>query len=170
MMQQVLYNHVSSRRLRSQAEITRTRIESIIESQPGIRFRELVRMTKLAHGTLSHNIKILERQRRIRIRRDRGSTHIFPKSYDDKLCVAIVYTRHPTTMAIIALLLANDCNCHQIKKAVMRSSSTVCEHLKRLSLADLVSRRRMANRLWVYSITDIEMAVMIMNRRTSNNW
>jgi predicted transcriptional regulator len=146
MMQQALYSHVSSTRLRSQAEITRTRIESIIQSQPGIRYRELVRMTKLAHGTLSHNIKMLERQRRIRIRRDKGSTHIFPKSYDDKLCIAIVYTRHPTTMAIIALLLAaNECNCHQIKKAVMRSSSTVCDHLKRLSLAGLVSRR-MANK------------------------
>lgn len=144
---------MSSRRLRSKAEITRTRIESIIQSQPGIRFGELVRMTQLAHGTLSHKIKIHERQRRVRIRRDRGSTHIFPKSYDDKLCIAMVYTRHPTTMAIIALLLANErCNCHQIKKAVMRSSSTICEHLKRLSLAGLVSRR-VAKRSWVYGIT-----------------
>jgi hypothetical protein len=38
-------------------------------------------------------------------------------------------------------------------------------HLKRLSLASLVSRRRMANRVWIYAITDVEMAIMIMNRR-----
>jgi predicted transcriptional regulator len=156
MMQQAICNHVSSRRLRPQAEITRAMIMSLIQSQPGIRYRELVRITRLAHGTLSHNIKILERQRRIRIRRDRGSTCFFPGGYDNRLCDAIAFTKHPTTMAIMASLLANECNCQQIKDAVMRSSSTVCEHLKRLCLAGLVSRRRMANRVWVYAMRDVE--------------
>jgi predicted transcriptional regulator len=166
MMQQAICNHVSSRRLRPQAEITRAMIMSFIQSQPGIRYRELVRITRLAHGTLSHNIKILERQRRIRIRRDRRCTRFFPDGYDNRLADAIAFTKHPTTMAIMASLLANECNCHQIKDAVMRSSSTVCEHFKRLSLAGLVSRRRrMANRVWIYAITDVEMAIMIMNRR-----
>jgi predicted transcriptional regulator len=68
MMQQAICNHVSSRRLRPQAEITRAMIMSLIQSQPGIRYSELVRITRLAHGTLIHNIKILERQRRIRIK------------------------------------------------------------------------------------------------------
>jgi predicted transcriptional regulator len=160
-----MFDHVSSRRLRPQSETTRAMIVSLIQSQPGIRYRELVRITKLAHGTLSHNIKILERQRRIIIRRDRGCTRFFPDGYDNRLCDAIAFTRHPMTVAIMALLLAHECNCHQIKDAVMRSSSTVCEHLKRLCLVGLVSRRRMANRVWVYAIRDVEMAAMIMNQR-----
>jgi predicted transcriptional regulator len=167
MMQQAICNDVSSGRLRPQAEITRAMIVSLIQSQPGIRYRELVRITKLAHGTLSHNINILERQRKIRIRRDRRCTRFFPDGYDNRLADAIAFTKYPTTMAIMASLLANECNFHQIKDTVMRSSSTVCEHLKRLSLAGLVSRRRrrMANRVWIYAITDVEMAIMIMNRR-----
>ena len=73
MMQQAMCNQVSSlRRLRPHAETRRARIVSIIQSRPGIRYRELVRITKLAHGTLSHNVRILERQKRIRIRRDGG--------------------------------------------------------------------------------------------------
>jgi predicted transcriptional regulator len=149
-------DHISSRRLRPEAETTRAMILSPIQSQPGIRYRELVRITKLAHGTLSHNIKMLERQRRIRIRRDRAYTRFFPEGYDNRLCDAIAFTKHPTTVAIMASLLAHECNCHQIKDAVMRSSSTVCEHLKRLSLTGLVSRRRIASRVWVYAIRDDE--------------
>jgi predicted transcriptional regulator len=142
MLQVLLYSHMSSRRLRSQAEITRTRIESIIRSQPGVRFRELVHMTKLAHGALRHSIKIFEAQRRIRVISDRGSMRFFPKNYDDKFCSAISCVGHSTTTAIMnSLLLVNECNFSQIKKAVMRSSSTVYEHLKRLCLADLVLKR-----------------------------
>jgi predicted transcriptional regulator len=153
MMQQAICNQVSSsRRLRPHAEITRARIVSVIQSRPGIRYRDLVRITKLAHGTLSHNVKILEWQRRIRIRRDRGSTHFFPDGYDNRLCDAIAFTKHPTTMTIMAslLLAKNERSCHQIKDAVMRSSSTVCEHLKRLFLAGLVSRRMAKNRVSLF--------------------
>jgi predicted transcriptional regulator len=153
MMQQAICNQVSSsRRLRPHGKIMRAMIVSVIQSRPGIIYRELVRITKLAHGTLSHNVKILERQRRIRIRRDRGSTRFFPDGYDNRLCDAIAFTKHPTTMTIMAslLLAKNERSCHQIKDAVMRSSSTVCEHLKRLFLAGLVSRRMAKNRVSLF--------------------
>lgn len=139
-------------------------IVSVVHSQVGISYRELTRATKLAHGTLSHNIKMLERQKRIRVRRDKGSTRFFPMGYDNRICNVIAITKHPTTMAILVSLMGHEYNCHQIKKAVIRSSSTVSEHLKRLSLAGLVSRRK-ANRVWIYGTRDVEMAELIMNRR-----
>jgi len=168
MQQQTPYNLASSsRRFRPQAEEARIRIASMIQSQPGIRYRELARETRLAHGTLSHNIEILERQRRIRVRRDRGSTRFFPESYDSRSCDVIACTTDPTTMAVMFSLWGNinGCNYQQIKRAVMKSSSTVCEHLKRLCLAGVVSRRRNADGIWIYGIADIDMAAMIVNAR-----
>jgi predicted transcriptional regulator len=161
------------KKARRHTEIRRARIVSVIQSRPGIRYRELVPITKLAHGTLNHNIKRLERQRRIRVGNDRDFTCFFPENYDEKFYGAIACVGHCTTTAIMdsSLLLANECNFSQIKKAVTRGSLTICEHLKQLCLAGLVSRRMAKNRAWVYTITDMEMETMIINQTgASNNW
>jgi len=163
---QILCNTIS-RRLRPQGEEARNIIMSVIQSCAGIRYSELARKTSLAHGALSHHIKMLQRQRRIRVRRDRGSTRFFPESYDDGLCNAIASASHPTTVAIMALLIRHKCNYRQIKSTIMKSGSTVCEHLKRLHSAGLVSRKR-TDRILVYGITDADKAIMIMHRRYGN--
>jgi predicted transcriptional regulator len=158
-------NVVASRRFRPQAEEARKMIVSVIWSQAGIRYSELARKTRLAHGTLSHHIKILERQKKIRIMRDGGSTSPFPESYEDSLCGAISAVNHPTTMAIMMLLLRHECSYHQIKNVLMKSDSTICGHLKRLRLAGLASRRkRIENRSWIYGIADVNKAVMVLNK------
>lgn len=163
---QILHSTLS-RRLRLQGEERRKRIVSLVQSCAGIRYSELVWKTNLAHGTLSHHIKILERQKRIRVRRDNGSTRFFPDSCDDGLCNAISSASHTTTMTIMALLLRRECSYGQIKNMVRRSGSTVCEHLKRLLSAGLVSRRRVDS-IWVYGVTDVNRAIMIMNTRRMN--
>lgn len=160
---QVLYNTVS-RRLRPHAEEARSRILSVIQSHAGIRYTELAHKTGLAHGTLSHHIKILQRQRRIMVRRGKGSTRLFPERYDDALCNAISFADHPTTIAIMSLLPRHECSFGQIRNTIMKSGSTVCEHLKRLDSAGLVSRRRI-DRIWVYGIADPDKAIMIIKRR-----
>jgi DNA-binding transcriptional ArsR family regulator len=99
-------------------------------------------MTNLAHGTLSHHIKILLRQGKIRVRRDSSSTRLFSKDYDDELCNAIASASHPTTLAIMALLMGHEYGYTQIKSALERSASTICGHLRRLRSADIISRKR----------------------------
>jgi predicted transcriptional regulator len=163
---QVLYS-TSSRRLRPHGEEARSKIMSVIQCYAGIRYSELARKTNLAHGTLSHHIKMLQRQRRIRVRKNGSSTRLFPESYDDGLCNAIASADHPTTIAIMALLLGHECSYEQIKNTVMKSGSTICEHLKRLHSAGLISRRRV-DRVSVYGIRDADKAIMIVNRRYGN--
>lgn len=160
---QVLYNPIS-RRLRPQGEETRHTIVSYIQTNAGIRYNELSRGTGLAHGTLSHHIKMLERQKRIVVRRNSGSTRLFPENYDKGLCDALSSVSHPTTIAILTMLFAHECNFNQVKNTITKSNSTVCEHLKRLLSSGLVSRRRV-DMIWVYGITDPDKAIMIMNRR-----
>lgn len=140
---------------------------SYIQSNTGIRYSDLARRTGLAHGTLAHHINILERQKRVIVKRGSKSTWLFLEGCDKDLCRAFISVRHATTAAILTLLMKQECNFNQVKVAVMRSGSTVCEHLKRLHSAGLVSKRRV-DRKWVYGVADTEKAVMVMLRRGAN--
>jgi DNA-binding transcriptional ArsR family regulator len=160
---------IVSRRLRPRGEEEINMIMSVIESHAGIRYSELARKTKMAHGTLSHHIKMLLRQKKIRVRRDKQSTWFFPDSYDEELCNAVASASHPTTMAVMALLLRQECNFKQIENIIMKSSSTVSEHLKRLLSVGLVARRRV-DRISIYRIADADKAMMIMNNRRYGSW
>lgn len=165
----MLLCNIASRKLRPQAEEARSRIIALLQSHAGIRYNELARMTNLAHGTLSHHIKILQRQGRIRVRRDSGSTRLFPKNYDDELCNAIASASHPTTLAIMALLMGHEyANYTKIKSAMARSASTICEHLRRLYSAGIISRKRI-DRVWVYEIKDVNKATMILSMEVTIN-
>lgn len=155
---------ISSRRLRPDGKEARSTIISVIRSFPGIRYRELARKTSMTNGKLSYHINMLERQKVIVVFRDRGSTRYFPEGYDEIMCKVIASASHSTTLSIVALLLRKECSYFQIKQVVMRSGSTICEHLKKLRSAGLLSRRRI-DRVWVYSITDADKVFMILNRR-----
>jgi predicted transcriptional regulator len=125
-------------------------------------------MTNLAYGTLSHHIKILQRQGRIRVRRDSSSTRLFPKNYDDELCSAIASVSHPTTLAIMALLMSHEyAGYTQIKTALARSASTICGHLRRLLSSGIISRKRVDG-VWIYRIKDVDKAAMVLNRDSIN--
>lgn len=152
----------AQRRLGVQGEESRCIILSAIQSHSGLRYRELARRTGLANGALSHHIKILERQKRIVVKRYKGFTWLFPEDYEGGLCNAISAASHPTTVEIMKLLLRHECNFQEVKDTVMKSRSTICEHLKRLCSVDRVSR---INRVWIYGIADADKAVLIMNRR-----
>lgn len=164
---QALYD-VTPRRLRFHGEERRDRIMSLVQSYMGMRFSELANRTGFAHGKLTHHMNILERQKRVIVKRSGGSTWFFPEGCDNDLCGAFISSRHTTTLAILALLMKQECNFNQIKKKIMRSGSTVCEHLNRLHSAGLVSKRRV-DRKWVYGVADTDKAVMVMLRR-GGNW
>ena len=70
---QTLNPTISTRRLKPHAENARGMLVSAFESQAGIRYRELTRKTGLAHGVLSNHIKIMERQKRIIVKRSNGA-------------------------------------------------------------------------------------------------
>ena len=159
---QTLNSTISARRLKPHVEIARVMLVSAIESHAGIRYRELTRKTGLTHGVLSNHIKIMERQKRIIVKRNNGATRFFPRWYDDQICNLISNTSHPTTRGILALLLDKECNHDQIKNAMRRSGSTISVHMKRLDSAGLVSTKR-SGRVRIFSISDINKAATILN-------
>lgn len=50
----------------------RERLHATVAAHPGIRFRELSRLTGLADGVLTHHLRVLERTRHVVARRDAG--------------------------------------------------------------------------------------------------
>ncbi len=84
----------------------RSKILKQIVLNPGVRYRELLRLTGLANGVLSYHLKILEESRRIKVNRDENRvTRYYPKSIKTKEFHVIAYIRNSTTRQIIQLLL-----------------------------------------------------------------
>ena len=163
-MQTVKDPMISTRRLKPQAENARGILVAVIEFQAGIRYRELVRKTGLTHGVLSNHIKIMERQKRIIVKRNNGATRFFPCWYDDDMCNLIANTSHPTTRRIVSLLLNQECSHYQIKTAIGKSGSTISVHMKKLESAGLVSTKK-SGRVRIFCISDITKATAVSNGR-----
>ncbi len=51
---------------------TKSIILRCIDSKPGIRFRELLRLCGLTHGSLEYNLMILERTHKVKVERQDG--------------------------------------------------------------------------------------------------
>lgn len=56
----------------------RQRLHTVIGARPGVRYRELAEETGLAHGVLTHHLRLLEKTRHIVARRDAGVTRFYP--------------------------------------------------------------------------------------------
>ncbi len=83
------------------------------------------------------------------MRRDGGSTHLFPKSYDESCAMQLFL--QVILRLWLSLLMRGDGACYtQMKSSVARSASTICEHLKHLRSADITSTKRTEYGVWVY--------------------
>jgi predicted transcriptional regulator len=87
---------------------------------PGIRYRELLQLTGLANGVLTYYLKILERSKQIRVKRQSSNmTRYFPHVFTPKECLIIENNNRL-------------CTFNEIVQYTKRSPSTISWHLKRL--------------------------------------
>src|SRR6185312_9228575 len=79
----------------------------IINFSPGIRYRELLRITSLNNGTLSHHLSTLEKCSTIKIIRLQNSniTRYYPASTSNEEAIILGYLKIKTTKEIIIKLL-----------------------------------------------------------------
>ena len=57
----------------------RETVLEIIEKNPGIRFNEIMRISNIRNGTLSHYVKKLEEEESIELERTPRVTHLYPR-------------------------------------------------------------------------------------------
>jgi predicted transcriptional regulator len=125
----------------SDAVDTKSKILKYINSVPGIRFRELLRLTGLPNGTLEYQLKILESIHKVTsFRRSGRRKGYFPIDFPADESHILEHIRNQVARQIVIFILENDlCTFDSILKNIKKAPSTLSWHLKRLSEAKIIS-------------------------------
>ena len=120
-----------------------TREEKIvleIQNNPGIRFRELMKMVGITNGIMSYYIQKLEKTGIIFVHRQAGIARLFTNDINSSEINLIQYLRTSTTKKIMVSLLAEDhLKFKQITETIQMSPSTTSFYLKKLVSSKIVN-------------------------------
>jgi predicted transcriptional regulator len=115
-----------------------------INNMPGIRYRQLLRLTGLSNGALAHHLKGLEKSSRIRVDRQKENktTRYYSINIPTQESEILRQLRNDVSRQIIKLILEHDlCTFNEIVEHLKKASSTTSWHLKRLKEAGIISDR-----------------------------
>ena len=94
---------------------TRVLLMKHIEQTPGIRYRELLRLTGLVNGVLSYHLSALERANVIKVNRESRITRYYPVNVSDKESSILKFVRHEHIRQILLFILEYDmCNFYEL--------------------------------------------------------
>jgi DNA-binding transcriptional ArsR family regulator len=140
---------------------TRTILLRHIEEHPGIRYRELLRMTSLANGVLTYHLAALEKTDVIKVDRQSRMTRYYPVSVSDGESAILKFVRHEPVRQIVLFILDHElCTFNEIVEHTKKAPSTVSSHLKRLKEAGIVSVRYGEYQLYRLAAKDLIAEVL----------
>jgi len=139
-----------------------------IELTPGIRYRELLRLTGLVNGVLTHHLTALEKANIIKVYRESRLTRYYPVGVSDKESAILKFVRHEPIREILLFILENEtCTFNEIVDHTGKAPSTVSSHLKRLKEAGIVSVRY-GEHYQLYSFVEGELVAEVFSKYTVN--
>jgi predicted transcriptional regulator len=142
---------------------TRAILQRHIEENPGIRYRELLRLTGLANGVLTYHLTALEKSDAVKVDRQARMTRYYPLSVSDSESSVLKFVRHEPVREIMLFVLEhNMCTFAEIVGHTGKAPSTVSSHLKRLKEAGIVSVRYGEYQL--YSLADRELVYDVLSK------
>jgi predicted transcriptional regulator len=104
-----------------------------INENPGIRYRELLRLINSSNGVLSYHINKMERMELLNVSRRARITRFFPRNISNEIMGILGYLRNQTSYEIIKLLYERGpISQQEIIKYTKRAASTVSWHMKKL--------------------------------------
>ena len=116
-----------------------SQIQQIIEKNPGIQFREIMRSSGLKNGVLSHYLGKLEKNGIIKANRGPRQVRFYPPQITEAESVVIKALRKQTPRDLLLALVENDgLEFSELVKAVKKSPSTVSLYLSQLVENELV--------------------------------
>ncbi|MDE1861628.1 MAG: winged helix-turn-helix transcriptional regulator [Thaumarchaeota archaeon] len=117
-------------------------IIQVIESNPGIQFREIMRKTGLKNGVLEHYSSKLERDGVVKIERSPGQTRFYPLGLSDCEMCLIKNLRRETPRQILSLLLQYDLlSFGEMVDKAKKSPATISLYLAHLEEERIVEIR-----------------------------
>ena len=118
------------------------KLQEIIEENPGIQFREIMRSSGLKNGVLSHYLGKLEKNGIIKVERGPRQTRFYPPRITEDQSVAIKALRRQTPRdLLLALVMKDGMEFSELVKEVKKSPSTVSLYLSQIVQDGLVEIR-----------------------------
>ncbi len=114
-------------------------LQQIIEQNPGIQFREIMRSSGLKNGVLSHYLGKLEKSGIVKVIREPRQARFYPPKITEDESIEIKALRKQTPRDLLLALIENDgLEFSQLVKAVKKSPSTVSLYLSQIVEDELV--------------------------------
>ncbi len=147
---------------------TRVLLMKYIEQTPGIRYRELLRLTGLVNGVLSYHLSALERANLIKVNRESRITRYYPVNVSDKESSILKFVRHEPIRQILLFILEHDmCTFNEIVDHTGKAPSTVSSHLKRLRGPGIVLIRH-GEYHQLYRVAERDLIVEVLSKYTAS--
>jgi predicted transcriptional regulator len=139
-----------------------SRLLKHIDEYPGIRYRELLRLTDLVNGVLTYHLSLLERSTQIRVNRSKAkTTRYYPINIPTEESEVIGYIRNEPVRRIISFILEhNICTFNEIVDHTNKAPSTISWHLKKLKDAGIISVQY--GQYQLYRLTNREVVAEIL--------
>jgi predicted transcriptional regulator len=140
-----------------------------IEGQPGIRYRELLRLSSLSNGVLTYHIANLEKSGRIIADRSINNkiTRYYPNNIPIEETDIIGHIRNNAARQIILFILEHDsCTFNEIIEYTKKAPSTISWHLKRLKDSGIISvfYNHTSRCQQLYKIRDFESITSVLSK------
>jgi predicted transcriptional regulator len=142
-----------------------TKLLHFISENPGIRYRELLRLSNLSNGVLAYHLSLLEKSDRIQV--DRNENKKMTRYYHNNIPITeaniIGRIRHDASMQIVSFILENDlCSFNEVVEHTKKAPSTISWHLKRLKEAGIISIQY--GHYHLYHVTDREVVAEVLHK------
>jgi predicted transcriptional regulator len=138
-----------------------------INEQPGIRYRELLRLSGLSNGVLTYHITNLEKSRQIIVDRNNKTktTRYYSNYIPAEETDIIGYIRNNSARQIILFILDHDsCTFNEIIEYTKKAPSTISWHLKRLKAAGVISILYTGHCQHIYKVRDFESVTNVLSK------
>ncbi len=145
-----------------------------IYDNPGIRYREILKLTGMSNGVLEYHLKILEGGYKI-INVDRHKSKItryYPLYFEpSEESEALCHIRNDTTLKRIILFILDHslCTFNQIVQYTKKAPSTISWHLKKLKQSGMIMCIRYGKRNYKYKITNDELISRVLHKRKNTS-
>ena len=120
------------------------KIIQLVNEMPGIRYRELLRITGVSNGVLSYHLNLLDNLGKVQVHRvNNRVTRYFSHDVSTVESNVIGLLRQTTTRKIILYILeSGPCGFNDIVTYTKKVPSTVSWHLSRLKDANIIKVRK----------------------------
>jgi predicted transcriptional regulator len=133
-----------------------TQIIEVIEKNPGIKFREIMRETGMKNGVLGYYASKLERDGSVKVDRSPGQTRFYPPGISDDDTLLIKNLRQETPRQILASLLQYGMlSFNELVEKTRKSPATVSLYLSQVT-RDSIIESKLVNFKKRYYVKDIE--------------